>query len=436
MDIMKRVISLLIAVALTVIFIPTATAAGKSEEGKIFDYYGRSALEKMPNSEALLYAYDSIVEGVERSAESISVYNGKNYISFAELKIVIDVYTRDYAHHFWLGKSYSYSYINRNKVTQYIPTYTMSGETLANAKKAFNNAADEILSYVDGAMTDYEKELVIHDRLVSQVDYDLNAPNPYDAYGALVNGRAVCEGYAEAFQYLLHRAGIQSFLVIGSSRGVGHEWNAVRIDGQYYHVDPTWNDQGDEIYHAYFNMSEKMIKEDHAIYITEYQMPECSSMDAHYFNVNNRMIDSRSCSVEDIAGLMKGSIPKVHVFVNGDVSSFLQWYYYNIVEIATEIGVVGRFSYGYSTLGREVILVLDGEVPKPEPEPEYALGDVSGDGLITNADVLVIFRYIYDPELYHVDPKIGDVNHDGEITNADVLVIFRYIYDPELYPIT
>lgn len=63
------------------------------------------------------------------------------------------------------------------------------------------------------------------------------------------------------------------------------------------------------------------------------------------------------------------------------------------------------------------------------------LGDVNEDGTVTNADVLVIFRYIYNANVYPLDVAIGDVNRDGVVTNADVLVIYRYIYNPELYPI-
>ena len=66
---------------------------------------------------------------------------------------------------------------------------------------------------------------------------------------------------------------------------------------------------------------------------------------------------------------------------------------------------------------------------------EYIIGDVNGDSYITNADVLAIFRYIYNPELYPLNVTAADVNHDGDVTNADVLAIFRYIYNPELYPI-
>lgn len=431
----KKILCIFIAVILSIVIVPMSVAAEEGEEtvklSDFTEYYGRQALEKLPNAPALLYAYDSISACVEASRESASLYNGESYISVSELTVVIDAYMRDYAHHFWLSKRYSYSYIDESKVTKYVPQYTMAGSTLELAKAEFSAAADEILANINDSMTDYEKELILHDELVKRVVYDLEAPHAHDAYGALVEGRAVCEGYAESFQYLLHRAGIKSFLVIGSSRGVGHEWNTVCIDGEYYHVDPTWNDQGDTIYHAYFNTSEEVIKEDHAIDPTVYQLPECNTMDAHYFTVNGNIYEVGGCTTDEIAALIKKNIPQTHVYVNGDVTAFLQWYYDNITDIAVKVGVVGSFSYGYAALGREVVLVLDGEVP----EPEYVPGDINGDGMITNADVLEIYRYIYNPELYPINNKAGDVNKDGYITNADVLEIYRYIYNPELYPI-
>ena len=66
---------------------------------------------------------------------------------------------------------------------------------------------------------------------------------------------------------------------------------------------------------------------------------------------------------------------------------------------------------------------------------DYILGDVNGDGYISNADVLMIFRYIYNSAMYPLAEVVADVNHDGYVSNADVLCIFRYIYNPTLYPI-
>ena len=66
---------------------------------------------------------------------------------------------------------------------------------------------------------------------------------------------------------------------------------------------------------------------------------------------------------------------------------------------------------------------------------EMDLGDINGDGAVTNSDVLAIFRYIYNPELYPTAANVADVNCDGAVTNSDVLAIFRNIYNPELYPL-
>ncbi len=63
-------------------------------------------------------------------------------------------------------------------------------------------------------------------------------------------------------------------------------------------------------------------------------------------------------------------------------------------------------------------------------------GDTNGDGHITNADVLEMYKYIYNPITYPIDyPEIADANFDGSVTNSDILLIYKYIYNPGLYPI-
>lgn len=85
---------------------------------------------------------------------------------------------------------------------------------------------------------------------------------------------------------------------------------------------------------------------------------------------------------------------------------------------------------------KEITFVMQGEPVKlVATYKDLILGDVNEDGQVTNADVLCIFRYIYNPVVYPVDLEVGDVTHDGEITNADVLMIFRHIFSPALYPL-
>ena len=61
--------------------------------------------------------------------------------------------------------------------------------------------------------------------------------------GGLVEGRAVCDGYAKSLMYCLNIVGISSQMVTGTAKGQSHAWNIVQLDNNYYHVDLTWADQ-------------------------------------------------------------------------------------------------------------------------------------------------------------------------------------------------
>lgn len=94
---------------------------------------------------------------------------------------------------------------------------------------------------------DYEKIRSVHDWLIENVEYDTNAEEPYTIAGALTEGKAVCEGYARSFKYLMDGLNVPCVLVSGigtNSRGEteAHAWNYVMIDGKWYAVDVTWDD--------------------------------------------------------------------------------------------------------------------------------------------------------------------------------------------------
>lgn len=361
---MHKMLSLLLALLLVMgvmhFYLPEANAATVTAVEA--PMYGRSALAKLPNSKALLYAYDQIAAGVEECAAEIWVYNGKNNISEEELETVLDAYRRDYAHHFWLGNSYGLSKYPQTVATV-LPGYIWSGEKLEQMKAEFNAASNEILSGITDSMSDYEKELYIHDALAKRITYIGGTTNAHNAYGALVEGKSVCEGYAEALQYLLQRVGIQSFLVIGYSynpeteKFEGHEWNVVKIDGKYYHVDLTWDDQGALTYHCYLNVSDTMIKEDHYIEPTAYALPVCNSIDAFYFKQSGAYLDDYD--VDQVAELLRKTHGNAHVYIPGDIAEFWNWYLKNIYSIAAKAGVTGEFSVGYWLLGNEMVLTVD-----------------------------------------------------------------------------
>lgn len=359
----KRSISLLLLVAVLISAVPVAVYATTEETqtdrpvtaapyalAESPRYYGRSALELLGNP-ALLYAYDQLAAGIEKTEGEISVYNGQTAITANDVALVMDAYGRDYAHHFWLGNRYGVSYDSKTVYTV-APQYLMTGSTLKKARKEFEAEVDLILAGITEDMTEYEKELYLHDTLAARIIYQ-ESSNAHNAYGALVEGIAVCEGYAEAFQYLLHRVGIQSFIITGDAGGP-HAWNMVCIDGTYYHVDLTWNDQKSDLYHSYFNVSDDVIKKDHAINATAYALPSCTSMDAHFFAGKDTYLTEYT--VESIAQLLQNNDLKVHVYIPDGCDTFLSWYYSNIRQIAQKAGVYAGFGYGYSQMGNELVI--------------------------------------------------------------------------------
>ena len=349
---------ILLSLVLAFGLLPIGVAA---EEGEFDDYYCRGALAKLSNATALLYAYDQIVAGVEESLESISVYNGTDPITVEEVRTVVDAYRRDHTEHFWFGNQYNMSY-NSTTVLKMLPTYIMEGEALEQARQRFEAALDSMLEGITGETSEFERELMLHDRLAGVVTY-VDSDNAHNAYGALVEGKAVCEGYAEALQCLLHRAGIQSLIVLGSSvnpstgAAEGHAWNMVKIDGSYYHTDLTWNDQGRRLYHAYFNQSDVVIKEDHSIAATAFALPTCTSQTANYFVVKGGLLTEYNVDV--MAELLKNNDFSVSVYLNANVDSFIEWYRNNISAIAQKAGVKGAYSYSLSGLGREYVLGIE-----------------------------------------------------------------------------
>jgi hypothetical protein len=121
-------------------------------------------------------------------------------------------------------------------------------------------------------MGEEEREKVIHDWVIGHVAYETSAAEDvlrYTAYGALTNGRAVCQGYSLLGQRLLTQAGIPARIVPGLANGEGHAWNLVRICNQWYHLDLTWDDpirsapDDGLIRYDYYNRSDEDLRRDH-----------------------------------------------------------------------------------------------------------------------------------------------------------------------------
>lgn len=114
---------------------------------------------------------------------------------------------------------------------------------------AINRALGEV---IHPGMTDLQKALALHDWLAVRCTYDDSLT--YDtARDALVRGTATCQGYYEAYKLLMDAVGIEN----GYARSSNHIWNQIKIDGQWYNVDVTWDGTGvGEVLHSNFMKSD------------------------------------------------------------------------------------------------------------------------------------------------------------------------------------
>lgn len=116
----------------------------------------------------------------------------------------------------------------------------------------YNAAVAWLEENITEDMSDYDKCVAIHDSLSGTVQYDtellaaLNTSFTFDwgitAYGAMINRDSICQGYADAFDMLTSMLGMNCIQIYGSGDGVPHNWNMIELDGQWYHVDCTFDD--------------------------------------------------------------------------------------------------------------------------------------------------------------------------------------------------
>ncbi len=97
--------------------------------------------------------------------------------------------------------------------------------------------------------SDEEKIRGVHDYLVANLEYDstISQDNIYNIYGALINQRTVCEGYARAFKSIMDDLQIPCLIACGTGQNSSgatesHAWNYVELDGKWYAMDVTWDD--------------------------------------------------------------------------------------------------------------------------------------------------------------------------------------------------
>lgn len=175
---------------------------------------------------------------------------------------------------------------------------TGDDSALSECNRSILNAAKDVLATeIDDGMSDYAKELAIHDWITgwSSFDYGVFGRSAEDGfaddsdtpYGVLINRSAMCHGYSATFQLFMDMLDIECITVFGTpgGNGVEHSWNMVKLDGEWYCVDCAWDDPiGGTPGHRYFNVTSDDLRSGSIHKWDETAVPEATGTEYAYGN--------------------------------------------------------------------------------------------------------------------------------------------------------
>lgn len=245
-----------------------------------------------------------------------------------DIYMALAAFRGDHPEVFWIDPGTSYSYYEEEAAVNMQLHFTESGDALQKDRKALEAAVKKAIAEAPKEANDYDIELFLNDYIAKHCAYDIESEHRHSAYGALVNGGAVCDGYSKAFQLLCKRLGVECTVVEGTSEfnkdeDNGHMWNCVRLGGEWYHTDVTWNDSPNAACEVeryfYLNLTAEEIARDHVIsggyedrsdnrgnYFNIF-VPDCTCEDLNFLRLNCAVIDDPEQDEQILASLIDAS---------------------------------------------------------------------------------------------------------------------------------
>ena len=267
------------------------------------------------------YTSDEIFEKI---SAALSEYNNDTeydaLLSQEAVDKAVDKICHFYPDYFWLN-GYTVTTGGDSTSVSFMTLNDYSAEELRTMHEELLRTVDKVTSQIPAGSNDYNKALFVHDYIVNNTRYASEKLGlSYNglwgtAYGCLVDGSAVCQGYAEAYNLIMQKLGIECGVCSGQSDRGSHAWNYVKIDGRYYWVDLTWDDpeaEGDadidKLRHNYFMINDELLLRTRTLNESQYYVPVCDSLDRNYFIMNNAYL--RVYSPADVGRVLAANADK------------------------------------------------------------------------------------------------------------------------------
>ena len=247
-------------------------------------YYGRMPKENQNVYRAMLNGIRNLED--EFLIPQVPTTDGNQlYEIFFQIQL-------DHPEIFWaVGFKYRYYQDSPNLIL--IPEYIFDKNKIREHQKALTARVDKLVRPAL-KLSEWDKEKYIHDFICENIRYDkLKKPYSHEIIGPLGHGVGVCEGIAKSVKVLCDALGLWCIIAIcgnNPEKGIKyrHTWNIVRINGQYYHLDATFdntlgkNEDGSvSIRYDYFNLDDKNIFRDHEPLIAP--APSCPDSSHSYY---------------------------------------------------------------------------------------------------------------------------------------------------------
>ncbi len=242
--------------------------------------------------------YNGIVQSLE-DMTMVSEY--KKILDSDTVSGIIEKIRSEHPEFFWIEGSVITTMGEKSEIKINI-IENLSAEDIEHMSAELVSCADALISSMPSGLDNYGKVVFVHDYIVNHTTYDTAGAESDEnglfgtAYGCLVQGKAICQGYSEAFQYIMKRLGIECGVCRGDTARGRHAWNYVNLNEKYYWLDVTWddpvpeNDAPETLSHTYCLIDdERMFRTRNADSDLNF-IPKCYSMDNNYFVRNGTYI--------------------------------------------------------------------------------------------------------------------------------------------------
>ena len=372
---MKKVI--LLTVVLSVILSGFVAFAEPDEQYGVLD--GKKLAETYINDSVNLFGTgktleETLVEGWSNLSSEIRVANYNIPVSELGSMYWGTLYDNPKIYFVDSGCRYKYN-ASTGFVTAVIPEYTVTDRNTINQTiKDIDEATEEIMLCLDEKMTDFEKIMAVHDYMVLHYEYDYTLSN--HTITIMTTKTGVCMSYALAFKHIMKELGIDCLYI--SSDPMDHAWNLVKIDGEWYHIDLTWDDPGayyGQTRHEYALLSDYEIQhldKPHYSYDSKGQQASSNRYDkAHWHEgvgavatIGNRyyFVDGNNLVDQDGEVIYEGLDGKDGGWLIGNGYYFANSNYTGLAEYNGQLYFnTDKAVYSYNPLKKETVKVIDCE---------------------------------------------------------------------------